>query len=215
MGRAPTTTPSTRYRDDDATSTSSAVPLQEQRIPIEEAPPAYTDDPDQVPDHEVAEFAEGLDPHEAPKSVSVDFELRTHEDAKGSTTAYILRSLTSDPLACQTFIERMIQIPPRPMVRMTGSHIETRQRDKKEEKTRVTDFDIRVPFGGLLVHEWARSRIVDNAQKTYRGGIFKQTGLGPLPTRLIQIAYGTDGQQTATVSALGVSVRLSGLSDGD
>ncbi|KAL8946192.1 MAG: hypothetical protein Q9222_007383 [Ikaeria aurantiellina] len=174
MGRAPTSTPSTRYRDDDVASTSSAVLLQEQRISQEDAPPAYTDDPNEAQDHGFAESAEGREAHQAPESVSKDFTIKTCEDAKGSTTTYISRSLTSDPAACQSFIEGQILIPPRPMVRMIGSHIETRIRDKKEEKTRVTDFDIRVAFGRLLAHEWARSKIVDNAQKTYRGGIFKQ-----------------------------------------
>ncbi|KAL8961871.1 MAG: hypothetical protein Q9193_001641 [Seirophora villosa] len=162
------------YRDDDAVSTSSAVPLQDQTYADEEAPPAYTDDPDPVA------APRRIDDDEEPISSkprhlgSVSLVPQVHEDAKGSIITYISRIPSSDPETCQFLIEHEAERSPRPMVRMIGSHVETRQRDKKEEKQRVTDFDITAPLGGLLAAPWARSRVVENTQKAYRGGIFKQ-----------------------------------------
>ncbi|KAL8682112.1 MAG: hypothetical protein Q9186_001817 [Xanthomendoza sp. 1 TL-2023] len=176
------------YRDDDAASTSSAVPLQDQAY-ADEAPPAYTDCPKSVG---ATKSVGGS----APRRITEDDEnqLRldistqerariledvkwtpsTHEDAKGSTTTYISETLTSDPVICQAFIEVKAQVTVRPTVRLIGTHTETRRRDKKDETTSITDFDINVPLGGLLAEEWARTKIVENSQKAYRGGILRQ-----------------------------------------
>ncbi|KAI4096670.1 MAG: hypothetical protein LQ344_000810 [Seirophora lacunosa] len=162
------------YRDDDAASTSSAVPLQDQTYADEEAPPAYTDDPDPVA------APRRIDDDEEPVSSeprhlgTLSLVPQVYEDAKGSIITYISRTPSSDPETCQFLIEHEAGRSPRPMVRMIGSHVETRQRDKKEEKQRVTDFDITAQLGGLLAAPWARSRVVENTQKAYRGGIFKQ-----------------------------------------
>ncbi|KAL8765301.1 MAG: hypothetical protein Q9209_007576 [Squamulea sp. 1 TL-2023] len=104
----------------------------------------------------------------------VQWTLSTNQDAKGSTTTYISETLSSDPAACQAFIEMRAQIIIQPVVRLIGTHMETRRQDKKDETTHITDFDISVPLSGLLAHEWARTKIVENSQKAYRGGIWKR-----------------------------------------
>ncbi|KAL8804630.1 MAG: hypothetical protein Q9182_002438 [Xanthomendoza sp. 2 TL-2023] len=182
MGRVKEPRRPTGYRDDDAASTSSAVPLQEQAYP-DEAPPAYTDRPKSVggtaprritEDDEDQLRLDGTTQERARILESVKWTSSTDENAKGSTTTYISKTLSSDPAACQAFIETEAQVAARPAVRLTGTHTETRRRDKKDETTRVTDFDIAVPLGGLLAAAWARTKIVENSQKAYRGGIFKR-----------------------------------------
>ncbi|KAL8721463.1 MAG: hypothetical protein Q9225_001875 [Loekoesia sp. 1 TL-2023] len=160
------------FRDDDAASTSSAVPLQDQTLAGGEAPPAYSDDPDLAQDHSDVEATEV-----PTRGETIFLEPKIHEDSKGSTATYISKALSSDPRICQDVIELQAQRSPRPMIRMIGSHVETRQRDKKEERQRITDFDVKAPLGGLLEPAWARSKVVENAEKTYRGGIFKQVDL--------------------------------------
>ncbi|KAI4225186.1 MAG: hypothetical protein L6R36_004090 [Xanthoria steineri] len=191
------------YRDDDAASTSSAVPLQDQAY-ADDVPPAYTDAPDPVDPHGHGEngitvrksvggrpprrFIEdddvqpnaGLDydtreRDEREKLLEgVQWTFRDNQDAKGSTTTYISKTLSSDPAVCQAFIETKAQVSIQPTVRLVGTHTETRRRDKKDETTKITDFDIAVPLNSLFAHEWARTKIVENSQKAYRGGIWKQ-----------------------------------------
>ncbi|KAL9602783.1 MAG: hypothetical protein Q9219_001626 [cf. Caloplaca sp. 3 TL-2023] len=161
------------YHDDDAASTSSAVPLQNHAFADEDIPPAYTDNPETVESQPFIEGTESSSLDRLPGGESIN-SAQVHEDSKGSVSTYISKVLSSNPKTCQRFIERDALRVPQPMVRMLGTHMETRQRDKKEEKHRVTDFDIKAPLCGLLEQAWARTKIVANAQKTYRGGIVKQ-----------------------------------------
>ena len=191
------------YRDDDAASTSSAVPLHDQPY-ADDVPPAYTDNLDSVDpqNHEsnnvsarksVGGEAPGrlFQNHDAQADPSPDDGLQEREkmlqdvqwtfsanqDAKGSTDTYISKTLSSDPVICQAFIERQAQVHIQPAVRLIGTHTETRRRDKKDETTRVTDFDITVPLDSLFTPAWARMKIVENHEKAYRGGIRKQLDL--------------------------------------
>ncbi|KAI4228755.1 MAG: hypothetical protein LQ349_006503 [Xanthoria aureola] len=191
------------YRDDDAASTSSAVPLQDQAY-ADDVPPAYTDAPDPVDPHEhgengiiVRKSVGGRPPRrfieedDVQINAGLDYDMREREerekllegvqwtfsdnqDAKGSTTTYISKTLSSDPAVCQAFIETKAQVHIQPTVRLVGTHTETRRRDKKDETTQITDFDLAVPLNSLFAHEWARTKIVENSQKAYRGGIWKQ-----------------------------------------
>lgn len=177
MGRPKDSQASAPYRDDDAASTSSAVPLQDQIFADDETPPAYTDDPDVprgpraprkvYPDEEVPLI-------ELSESGGVWFESKVVNDSKGSVITYFSKAASSDPNRCQFLIEHEVRRPPRPMVRIVGTHLEKRQRDKKEEKERVTDFDISASLGSLLAPSWSRSMLAENVQKTYRGGMFKK-----------------------------------------
>ncbi|KAI4290423.1 MAG: hypothetical protein L6R35_000289 [Caloplaca aegaea] len=162
------------YRDDDAASTSSAVPLQDQTYADDEAPPACTDELTPVAVLQGTDDDEGSALTKAAGLGSAALNLKCHEDSKGSFITYISNKPSSDPEVCQSLIEFEAQRWPQPMARMVGSHVVTKQRDKKEEKERVTDFDLTAPLGSLLAAPWARSRVVENAQKAYRGGIFRQ-----------------------------------------
>ncbi|KAL8658599.1 MAG: hypothetical protein Q9226_000889 [Calogaya cf. arnoldii] len=187
------------YRDDDTASTSSAVPLQDQAY-ADDVPPAYTDQADLVDsddhgdngntvrkgvgggppgrfieDHDVQPDPVCAELQERNRLLSdVQWTFSANEDAKGSTNTYISKTLSSDPTICQAFIETQAQIQIQPAVRLVGTHTETRRRDKKDETTHVTDFDFTVPLSSLFAREWARTNIVENSQKAYRGGIRKQ-----------------------------------------
>ncbi|KAL8995608.1 MAG: hypothetical protein Q9169_004682 [Polycauliona sp. 2 TL-2023] len=184
------------YRDNDAASTSSAVPLQEHSYE-DDVPPAYTDDPEPVDHHthgqssvtgrksvggRAPRFIEDptdSGPYEEVQErgkilQDVQWTFRDHTDAKGSTDTYISNALSSDPALCQAFIETRAQRQILPVVRIVGTHTETRRRDKKDETTRVTDFDIAMPLDSLIEGAWARTKIVGNHQKAYRGGVWKQ-----------------------------------------
>ncbi|KAL8913951.1 MAG: hypothetical protein Q9171_001336 [Xanthocarpia ochracea] len=198
MGRVKESRQPSGDRDDDAASTSSAVPLQDQYY-ANEIPPAYTDDPEPVKPHDHGDHdtdmqhksvggkaprrliedgnpEDELDPFRQRQELleGLQSKISENEDAKGSTTTYISETLSSDPAVCQAFIETRIHVPIRPFVRLVGTHTETRRRDKKDETTRVTDFDVSVSLEALLVRDWTKTRIVENSQKAYRGGIRKQ-----------------------------------------
>lgn len=175
MGRPNAPQVSVPYRDDDTASTSSAVPLQEHIFTDEDAPPAYTDNPRSVGS---VRRPRRIDSDEAPPSAQAQGNLslvsKVHEDSKGSIITYVSNIVCSDPERCQWLAEYEVEKAPKPMIRLIGSHMETRQRDKKEEKERVTDFDINVPLHALLERSWKRSKTVESTQKTYRGGIAKR-----------------------------------------
>ncbi len=191
------------YPDDDAASSSSAVSLQEQPY-AHDVPPAYTDNFDPVDpqdherngitarknvgaespghlfqDHDVLTDPSPDDGWQKREKIlqDVQWTFSANDDAKGSTDIYISKTLSSDPAICQAFIERQAQVHIQPAVRLVGTHTETRRRDKKDETTRVTDFDIAVPLDSLFTPAWARTKIVENHEKAYRGGIRKHLDL--------------------------------------
>lgn len=174
MGRATTPHVSVPYRDDDTASTSSVATLEEHMFIDEEALPAYTDNPNSV------DAFRRISSNEAPMSIEAQgggtFALvpKIHEDSRGSIATYISDPLCSDPKKCEWLAQTEAAKPPEPMIRLVGSHTETRQRDKKEEKERVVDFDISAPLHAFLEQPWRRSKTVENAQKAYRGGIVKR-----------------------------------------
>lgn len=90
-----------------------------------------------------------------------------------------MNSRLTDPDELQKYIEDYIRIiPPRPLVRIVGTHHETRYdaSRKKHEKQRVVDFDISFNLSHHLKREgqfWAASA-VDNSDIAYRGS-FRMT----------------------------------------
>lgn len=167
------TTPLIVYSDVEShggsSSFSSTIPLRNQ-VPMEDdEPPTYSDSvavthpqPEgsgiQWPLHRSS-----LDTHDITSR-------KTHRDAKGSTTTVLSRTISSDPNLLQDFVAMEARLMPNPTVRMIGTHSETRFRDKREETTTVTDFDISVSMANLLVSPWRRTRVVENEVKAYRGG---------------------------------------------
>ena len=61
---------------------------------------------------------------------------------------------------------------------MLGTHTETRRNNKKEEKIKVTDFDIKISLSGLVLPSSRKTTTADNANKTYRGGRIRTAAPG-------------------------------------
>lgn len=161
------------YSDDEenggSSSFSSSIPLQNQ-VPLEnDEPPAYTDN-----FAATLLLSEGSDIQRRFHHSNLDTHdityRKSHQDAKGSTTTVLSRAISSDPDLLQDFMAMEARLMPNPTVRMMGTHTETRYRDKREESTTVTDFDITVSLANLLVSPWRRTRVVENGVKAYRGG---------------------------------------------
>lgn len=159
---------------------SSTIPLQNQ-VPLEdEEPPAYSDSTTGVA--ATLKHPEGSDIQRRFHHSTLDAHditcRNTHRDTKGSTTTVLSCVLSSDPDLLQDFVAIEARVMPNPTVRMMGTHTETRYRDKREESTTVTDFDITVSLANLLVSPWRRTRVVENGVKAYRGGRTRSNGKG-------------------------------------
>ena len=166
------------YRDepdrDDAASTSSAVPLRE-RVALNEGflqfnddlPPAYTGGFTESP-NDSGPRRDSLD--HLSDEVLLVYPKHYHKDAKGSESTVLSSRLTSDPEALRDYMLYQSRVEPVPVVRMLGTHTETRRDNKKEEKVKVTDFDIKISLSGLLLPSSRKTTVVENAHKTYRGG---------------------------------------------
>lgn len=165
------------YRDqpdrDDAASISTAVPLRDHVQLLNDLPPAYSDDSTQADSHPRRDSLEHL-----PDEVLIGYKKHWHKDAKGSTTTVLSSLLTSDPEALREYMLYQSRVEPDPTVRMTGTHTETRRDNKKEEKVKVTDFDITISLSGLLEPLKRRTTIVDNGNRTYRGGRMRTVAPG-------------------------------------
>lgn len=162
MGRANDTkrSSSTVYSDGadhGASSFSSTIPLLNQ-VPVEDDdPPAYTD---VIPEGHVRR--NDLETNEIRCG-------KTQKNGRGSTRTVLSRSITSNPELLQDFVAAEARLMPNPLVRMMGTHTETRFRDKREETNTVTDFDITLSAADLLALPWRRTRIIENGVKAYRG----------------------------------------------
>lgn len=100
----------------------------------------------------------------------------------------------TDPEKLQKYIENYIRVvPPSPLVRIVGTHQETRYdaTKKKHEKERVVDFDIAFNLQRYLTRTdgmW-RTFLADNSDKEFRGG-FRRTR-APGYTRDVEVGDAT------------------------
>lgn len=196
MGRAPDSQDSkthllVAYQDepdhDDGGSASSSIPLRGQ-VPLEdEEPPPYTDVSPARAERQVdAIHTQRPSPPNPlseynPSNEYSNFNIlscKIDKSDKGSTKSIISSDLASDPKALATFVANEKRAMPNPLIRMLGTHTETRRRDKRDETVTVTDFDISVSASDLLASPWRRTRVIDNGVKAYRGGRTKSTATG-------------------------------------
>lgn len=189
------TTPLIVYSDEEnhggTSSFSSTIPLRNQ-VPLEDdEPPPYIDSVavthtrPEASDIQRRFHRSALDTHD------ISYK-KTHRDAKGSSTTVLSRVISSDPDLLQDFVGMEARLMPNPMVRMIGTHTETRYRDKREESITITDFDITVSLANLLVSPWRRTRVVENGVKAYRGG----------RTRSIAKGFKVDVEETRSAPSL-------------
>lgn len=170
------------YHDDpDYEVGSSSIPLSGQ-VPLEdEEPPPYTDGPPRraEPQVETANVQRPYPPN--PPNEYRDYDIvscKINKSDKGSTKTIISPLLTSDPKALAAFVKAEKRVMPNPIIRMKGTHTETRRRDKRDETVTVTDFDISVSASDLLAPPWRRTQVIENGSKAYRGGRTKSIAEG-------------------------------------
>ncbi|POR38235.1 Uncharacterized protein TPAR_01565, partial [Tolypocladium paradoxum] len=108
--------------------------------------------------------------------------------ADGSTAYYVDPRLDSDPAFLMDHVSRLAALPPRPFVRLRGTHQERRRgggddRDRHGREA-VVDFDVRVELTHLLYTDvrthsaWRRVTTAGNFEKVRRGTVFAQRAPG-------------------------------------
>lgn len=88
-------------------------------------------------------------------------------------------SLDNDPELLEKHVRAWAATPPRPFVRLFGSHRDTANRNGKRESTKVTDFDVQVeltpyfcPDGGVS-RAHCELRTAENRERTRRGTVLR------------------------------------------
>ncbi|KAK7752185.1 hypothetical protein SLS62_005929 [Diatrype stigma] len=136
--------------------------LQEQQHP----PSAATDEPS------------------APLVASVPNIPFIREDANTGARFYV-NKLFEDPARLEQHIRQEAATPPRPYLRLVGTHTETtRDRKGKSESSTVTDFDVNVELTPFLYADaqyrrsWTSLRTVENGEKVRRGTVLAKRAPG-------------------------------------
>lgn len=109
---------------------------------------------------------------------------------------YVDRRLET-PAELKKHIRALAKVPPRPQIKITGTHSATRKnRDGKTEKTTITDFDVAVEMTPYLYSDaqyrksWMQLRTADNGEEVRRGTLLRcrapgsvgDLEVGPKPT---------------------------------
>lgn len=101
-------------------------------------------------------------------------------DGDGTTSYYVDGRLDSDPAFLIDHMQRLAVVPPRPFVRLRGTHRE-RQRGRDEDRRgdrQVVDFDIRIELTHLLYTDIGRQQAwrglvtASNLERVRRGTVF-------------------------------------------
>ncbi|EFY86623.1 hypothetical protein J3459_009790 [Metarhizium acridum] len=167
--------PPHRYFDEDPTELAN-----------DDLPPLYSD-------HE--EFnADSCTPFDPllPRVPHGDIFEAVHPFRHDETCAYFLDPrLDRDPDFLADHIYKLAQLPPRPFVKIVGTHTE-KSGDKSRETRTVTDFDIEIELTHLLYSDirsaqaWRSVKTAGNFEKVRRGTVFATRapgfgGTGPVP----------------------------------
>ncbi|OHF02757.1 hypothetical protein CORC01_01858 [Colletotrichum orchidophilum] len=154
------------YYDDIATASSSNAG---------DLPPSYTDEPS------------SLDPKQRKTTIVTPLladesglsPLLFRRDPETGAEIHCSRRLDTDPAFLESHITSLAQSPPRPYLRVRGTHTESiRKRDDKTESKTVVDFDVRLDLTPFLYRDiaarrsWRELRTADNFQKVRRGTVF-------------------------------------------
>ena len=106
-------------------------------------------------------------------------------DGNTGATYYVDRRLDEDASVLQFHVEELWGLaPPRPSVRLHGTHWREVREGGKTKRERVTDFDVRVDLTPYLFsdaaarHSWRRLRTVENGERARRGGMFRSRAPG-------------------------------------
>ncbi|KAI1802662.1 hypothetical protein F4811DRAFT_387996 [Daldinia bambusicola] len=162
------------YSDDDVLNIPQVV--------IDDLPPNYSESESLLPppDVETATAASGLLVGRKPFVADAE----TFEDSETGTQYWMAKSL-EDPENLEKHIRSLAAIPPRPYVRLVGTHTETTRDSKgKTENKKITDFDVSVEMTPYLYSDvqyqrsWNNLRTVENGEEARRGTILKKRAPG-------------------------------------
>ncbi|KAH9904907.1 hypothetical protein F4778DRAFT_731161 [Xylariomycetidae sp. FL2044] len=151
-------------------------------IPVDDLPPNYSDA------LASSEAAPMLRPADAPAPAAATRPVAPGalfvEDANNGAQVWVSKYL-EDPVCLERHIRELAMIPPRPFIKVVGTHTETSRDSKgKTEKNTVTDFDVSVELTPYLYSDaqyrksWAYLRTVENGEKTRRGTILRKRAPG-------------------------------------
>jgi hypothetical protein len=168
---------SDRYLDDDAPE-----------IQVDDLPPLYDD---------VADPAHG-DGSTAPLLPSIptsDFQgiAPFSTDANGNQY-FIDHLLDTDPAILEEHVNGWAQTPPRPYVRLHGTHSQEVEENGKKTRKTVTDFDVQVELTPFLFSDpvnrvcFREVRTPENADKVRRGTILAKRAPGSMQSIEIGLA---------------------------
>ncbi|KAH8203477.1 hypothetical protein TruAng_002348 [Truncatella angustata] len=169
------------YHDDDAPELNIDA--------LDELPPIYSD--------VIAESSSSAPLLAAPAPPASPYSAHLRDTNTGAES-YIDKHLES-PAELEKFIRFLAMKPPRPYVKIVGTHqTRTKKSDGKTETEKVTDFDVSVELTPYLYSNaqygksWTQLRTVDDGEKVRRGTSLKrraagskqdiEVGGGPKPT---------------------------------
>ncbi|KAK0725217.1 hypothetical protein B0H67DRAFT_479523 [Lasiosphaeris hirsuta] len=165
------TQPGDRFLDDDAPE-----------LQVDDLPPLYEDAIESANGSSSNAPLLGPDPANFPHVHLLDpFSV----DAKYGTEYYLDESLDTEPETLEKHMLSWAKRPPRPFVRLLGTHSEMVDSSGKKERKTVTDFDVQVELTPYLYSDATRHiapfshlYTVENEELARRGTVFRTRGPG-------------------------------------
>ncbi|KAI0007316.1 hypothetical protein F4779DRAFT_592362 [Xylariaceae sp. FL0662B] len=150
-------------------------------ISVDDLPPSYND----AFESESAPMLPPIaTPATAPPARPYVPDGKLFEDLNTGAQRWVAKSL-EDPANLEAHIRKLAAIPPRPYVKIIGTHTETTKDSKgKTEKRTITDFDVLVELTPYLYSDaqyhrsWTQLRTIDNGEKARRGTVLKRRAPG-------------------------------------
>ncbi|KAK0610190.1 hypothetical protein B0T17DRAFT_128541 [Bombardia bombarda] len=166
--------PGDRFLDDDAPE-----------LEVDDLPPLYDEVADGgngnsssaaplLPNISLNPSAAGPDPSRPSGAFVTNFK----RDVDTGAEFYIDSRIDTDPEILESHVQYWAQKPPRPFVRIVGTHSQVADNNGKKEKKTVTDFDLQVELTPHLVSSWREVRTVDNSEKVRRGTALRKRAPG-------------------------------------
>ncbi|EGS22285.1 uncharacterized protein CTHT_0018060 [Thermochaetoides thermophila DSM 1495] len=159
--------------------------LPDHNIPIpdpNDLPPLYSEiDNDVLLDAPLLNQTQDSNPLDFDDGFTYPTGLRTI-NSSNLNACYLSSDLATDPVELQSFVTRLASHPPRPHIRILGTHDETEVRDGKKSTRVETDFDISIDLTPYLYapdrQAWSELRTVENHESTRRGTVFASRAPG-------------------------------------
>jgi hypothetical protein len=106
------------------------------------------------------------------------------KDGNNGTAYFMDRRFDNEPETLETQVKWWAKSPPRPFVRISGTHQETVDNAGKKERKKITDFDVSIELTPYLYSNaanrtaWTEIRTVENEEKVRRGTVLRKRAPG-------------------------------------